>query len=91
MSILTPRGPFRTRAEARMVVFRFIEGWYNLHRRHSRLGYLSPLAYERVATEAEEPDLGGTPDMGRGEIVAPGQFYEVDLRPDPARPPLITS
>ena len=74
-----------------MAVFRFIEGWYTPHRRHSRLGYLSSLAYERATIEAEEPVPGGTPDMGRGEIAAPGQFYEVDLRPDPARPPPITS
>lgn len=30
---------FHTRAEARMAVFAFIEGWYNLHRLHSSLGY----------------------------------------------------
>jgi len=44
---LIERCSFRTTAEARMGVFEFIEGWYNPHRRHSRLGYLSPLAYER--------------------------------------------
>ncbi|TQF13541.1 transposase [Myxococcus llanfairpwllgwyngyllgogerychwyrndrobwllllantysiliogogogochensis] len=30
------------RAEARMAVFQYIEGWYNLRRRHSALGYQSP-------------------------------------------------
>ncbi len=38
---------FRTQAEARLAVFEFIEGWYNPQRRHSGLGYLSPMAYER--------------------------------------------
>jgi len=28
-------------------VFEFIEGWYNPHRRHSALDYLSPINYER--------------------------------------------
>jgi putative transposase len=30
-----------------MAVFHFIEGFYNPTRRHSALGYLSPLEYER--------------------------------------------
>ena len=44
---LIDRCTFRTQAEARLAIFEFIEGWYNLHRRHSSLGYLSPQAYER--------------------------------------------
>jgi len=39
---------FRTQAEARMAIFDFIEGWYNPHRRHSALGYRSPMNYERM-------------------------------------------
>lgn len=34
------------RAAARTAIFDFIEGWYNLHRLHSSLGYLSPAEYE---------------------------------------------
>ena len=36
-----------TRDEARTAVFEYIELWYNRQRRHSSLGYLSPVAYER--------------------------------------------
>jgi len=36
-----------TQAEARMAVFDFIGGWYNPHRRHSGLDYLSPIRYEQ--------------------------------------------
>jgi Integrase core domain len=32
---LLDRRHFRTQVEARMTVFKFIEGWYNPHRRHS--------------------------------------------------------
>lgn len=39
---------FRTQSEARTAIFDFIEGWYNPHRRHSALGYLSPMNYERM-------------------------------------------
>ena len=50
---LLDRRRFRSQAEARMAVFSFIEGWYNPRRRHSALGYLSPVEYEsRVQTEA---------------------------------------
>jgi len=35
-----------SRAAARTAIFDFIEGWYNLHRLHSSLGYLSPADYE---------------------------------------------
>jgi hypothetical protein len=44
---LLERRSFKTQAEARMAVFDFIEGWYNPHRRHSALGYQSPIDYER--------------------------------------------
>ncbi len=44
---LLDQKPLRTQIEARMAVFDFIEAWYNPHRRHSALGYLSPMAYER--------------------------------------------
>ena len=42
------RTRWATHAEARSAVFAFIEGWYNTRRRHSALGYLSPLDFERL-------------------------------------------
>jgi len=39
---------FTSRAVARTVIFDFIEVFYNRVRRHSALGYLSPLAFEQV-------------------------------------------
>jgi putative transposase len=43
---LLDRRRFHTPHEARGAVFEFIEGWYNPQRRHSSLGYASPLRYE---------------------------------------------
>jgi putative transposase len=45
---LLNRRRFKSQAEARMAVFEWIEGWYNPHRRHSALGYRSPVNYERA-------------------------------------------
>lgn len=39
---------FATPAEARCALFDYIEGFYNPSRRHSALGYRSPVAYERA-------------------------------------------
>ena len=45
---LLDRRRFRSRAEARMAVFAFIEGRYApRRRRRAALGYLSPVEYER--------------------------------------------
>ena len=49
---LLNRRRFRSRTEARMAVFEFIEGWYNPHRRHSSLDYESPISYERSRSPA---------------------------------------
>ena len=42
----TARKVYRTRNEARADVFDYIERFYNPRRRHSKLGYISPMAYE---------------------------------------------
>ena len=49
---LLDRYTFRSPAEARAAVFRFIEGWYNPRRRHSALGYQSPAAFEAAYAAA---------------------------------------
>ncbi len=48
---LIRRKPLRSRDEAEREVFRFIEGWYNPRRRHSALGYRSPMAFEAEYAE----------------------------------------
>ena len=48
---LLDRRHFKTQLEARMAIFEFIEGWYNPHRRHSALDYLSPIDYEHTARQ----------------------------------------
>ena len=50
---LLARRRFKSHTEARMACFSYIEGFYNPHRRHSALGYLSPIAFERETTRPQ--------------------------------------
>jgi transposase InsO family protein len=42
---------YRTRLEARLSIFEYVEVFYNRQRRHSALGYRSPEQYERLLDE----------------------------------------
>ena len=43
---LLDRVRFKTRRQARLEIFDFMEGFYNRHRLHSSLGYMSPVEFE---------------------------------------------
>jgi putative transposase len=45
----TARRMYRTRDDAKADVFDYIERFYNPKRRHSTIGYLSPMEFERQA------------------------------------------
>ena len=46
------RKVYRTRDQARADVFDYIECFYNPSRRHSTIGYISPMEFERIAAAA---------------------------------------
>jgi putative transposase len=48
---LIDRRSFQSKAEARLALFTYIEGWYNPRRRHSALGRISPINFERSYLE----------------------------------------
>ncbi|WP_259073773.1 IS3 family transposase [Salinibacter ruber] len=45
---------FSDRSEARLMVFDYLEGFYNPHRRHSALDYHSPMTYEEIHDSQEQ-------------------------------------
>lgn len=49
---LLDRRAWTSRTELASAMFEWIEGWYNPRRRHSALGYLSPVEYEALHTAA---------------------------------------
>jgi putative transposase len=69
---LLARDRFKTPAEARQAVFAFIEGFYNPRRRHSSIGYLSPINYERwYYTTASLPTRRSLPSCSRRSRPSP--------------------
>jgi len=64
---LLSRRRFRSQAEAKMAVFEWLEGCYNPHRRHSSLGYRSPVNYERA--HQHWPGRIKKPEIGIGGAV----------------------
>jgi putative transposase len=83
---LLDREQFRTPGEARRAVFDYIEGWYNPRRRHSALGYESPLHYERShAVPTHEVMVGEKPRAVQppGSTIAPGGAIWVSPKIDP--------
>ena len=54
---LLNRVPRQPHAATRRTIFEWIEGWYNPHRLHSSLGYLSPVDFERANAERPSEEL----------------------------------
>jgi len=46
------RSTYNNEQELKALVFDYIEVWYNRRRRHSALGYLSPLMFKDINTVA---------------------------------------
>ena len=67
-----PAEPVATRALAKATTIDYLEMFYNSHRRHSTLGYLSPNAFEAQAERESRggtAQLGGSPGKDQREIV----------------------
>jgi len=78
---LLARCRFKNQDEARNEVFAFIEGFYNPRRRHSSIGYLSPVDYERQYYQQPTAD----PDPPQpAAVLAPVKDASRRLRRSPA-------
>jgi putative transposase len=55
---LIERRSFKTKTQARLAVFTWIEAWYNPRRRHSAHGRISPVNFERMHAEQLSAEHG---------------------------------
>ena len=63
---LIERRSFKTKTEARLAVFTWIEAWYNPRRRHSAHGRISPVNFERMHADQQNRPIEqhGLPTAG---------------------------
>src|SRR5512132_171474 len=59
------RTSYRTREEAELDLFRYIDGWYNPHRIQRELGWLSPDEYEEAYYTGKTPGSLASPTRAR--------------------------
>ena len=60
---LIDRRSWKSFAEARMAIFTWIEGWYNPRRRHSGIGQISPINFEKGLQEKAKATTSAAPEM----------------------------
>jgi hypothetical protein len=91
----THEATWATRGQARGEVFEYIEQFYNGQRRHSALGYLSPLTFERRWTmagtaTAASPAITGEASEHARSVAAPGATRRrgAAISVSPSRPSL---
>jgi putative transposase len=62
---LLSREDFPTHEQARRCLFSFLEGWYNVRRLHSSIGYCSPLEFEESYIKKQVAPTCRLPTAGR--------------------------
>lgn len=67
-SELIDRRRFRSRAEARLAIFAFLQAWYNPRQRRPALGYLLPIDYEGRVQPTACPQPAAVHENGSSSV-----------------------
>jgi putative transposase len=82
---LIDRRVWKTKTQARLAIFTWIESWYNPRRRHSGIGQRSPMQFEQHHQEKkpnpEKPTPSDTPNPCPQTGLPTGCFAPVDKTP----------
>jgi Integrase core domain len=82
---LIARRKWETKTRARMEIFTWIETWYNSRRRHSGLGQMSPIKFEKLQQEkqqtAAKTETPEQPTCRPEDGLTTGCFAPVDKTP----------
>lgn len=78
---LIDRRSWKSFAEARMAVFTWIEGWYNPRRRHSGIGQVSPINFEKELQKQDRPQANTNQGISAEDGLPNGCFAPVDKPP----------
>src|SRR3954447_1972307 len=86
---LLDRQKWKTRVELANAIFDYIEIFHNRQRRHSQLGYRTPIEHELrllTAIHAARPESLTDPARRSGPAVRMPSWVNLSRSPEPARP-----
>jgi putative transposase len=78
---LIDRRVWKTHTEARLAIFTWIEAWYNPRRRHSSLGQISPINFERQHAQRQKEQSTTNPQASVEHGLPTGCRAPVDKPP----------
>jgi putative transposase len=78
---LTARRKWETKTKARLEIFTWIETWYNSHRRHSGLGQMSPINFEKLQQKKKQAATNSALPDTQQPITPSTEVLIVNVRP----------
>ena len=79
---LIARRKWETKTKARLEIFTWIETWYNPHRRHSGLGQMSPINFEKLQQEKKQTTIDSELPDDQKRITQTAEVLIINAEPE---------